>query len=345
MKRLALGILAHVDAGKTTLSEALLYSSGAIQRLGRVDKRDAFLDTHTLERERGITIFSKQAIFDYLDTTVTLIDTPGHVDFSCEAERAISVQDVAILVISAPDGVTAHTKTLWHLLAAKRVPTVIFVNKMDIADRRREQLVEELRTVLSSGCVDFSDEGTSDFFERCASCDEHLMEEYFSTDELDEKSLRESFARRKIFPCLFGSALKMRGIEELLSLAVRYSPDKTYSETLFGARVYKISRDTQGKRLTYMKITGGSLATKDTVEVRTHGEIINEKIEEIRLYSGEKYKSVQQAPAGTVCAVLGPASTKVGSGLGFEEDDEQTLSPVLDYRLMLPEGVNPYESY
>ena len=345
MKRLALGILAHVDAGKTTLSEALLYSSGAIQRLGRVDKRDAFLDTHTLERERGITIFSKQAIVDYLDTTVTLIDTPGHVDFSCEAERAISVQDVAILVISAPDGVTAHTKTLWHLLAAKRVPTVIFVNKMDIADRRREQLVEELRTVLSSGCVDFSDEGTSDFFERCASCDEHLMEEYFSTDELDEKSLRESFARRKIFPCLFGSALKMRGIEELLSLAVRYSPDKTYSETLFGARVYKISRDTQGKRLTYMKITGGSLATKDTVEVRTHGEIINEKIEEIRLYSGEKYKSVQQALAGTVCAVLGPASTKVGSGLGFEEDDEQTLSPVLDYRLMLPEGVNPYESY
>ena len=345
MKRLALGILAHVDAGKTTLSEALLYSAGALTRLGRVDKRDAFLDTHTLERERGITIFSKQAIFELNDTSITLIDTPGHVDFSCEAERAISVQDYAILVVSASDGVTAHTKTLWHLLSAKRVPTFIFVNKMDIADRRREQILEEIRCVLSSSCVDFSDDSSADFSERCAACDERLMEEFFSTDTLERKSISTAIAKRRIFPCMFGSALKMKGVEELLSVIDRYTLEKKYSDSIFGARVYKISRDTQGKRLSYVKITGGTLCTKDTVEVRSHGEVFREKIEEIRLYSGEKYKSVQSAPAGTVCAVLGPSSTAVGSGLGFESDDVQTLAPVLDYRIILPKGANPYESY
>ncbi len=345
MKRLALGILAHVDAGKTTLSEALLYSSGSLTRLGRVDKRDAFLDTHTLERERGITIFSKQAIFELGDTSVTLIDTPGHVDFSCEAERAISVQDYAILLISASDGVTAHTKTLWHLLSARRVPTFIFVNKMDIADRRREQILEELSCVLSAGCVDFTDDSSPEFFERCAACDERLMEEFFSTDSLTRESISSAIAKRRIFPCLFGSALKMKGVDELLSAIEKYTLEKKYSETIFGARVYKISRDVQGKRLTYLKVTGGRMNTKDTVEVRSHGEIIREKIEEIRLYSGDKYKSVQSAPAGTVCAVLGPTSTAVGSGLGFEEDDVQTLAPVLDYRIILPKGANPYESY
>ncbi|MBE6532258.1 MAG: GTP-binding protein [Ruminococcaceae bacterium] len=345
MKRLALGILAHVDAGKTTLSEALLYCAGTLTRLGRVDKRDAFLDTHALERERGITIFSKQAIFSLPDTTVTLIDTPGHVDFSCEAERAISVQDYAILVISAPDGVTAHTKTLWHLLSAKRIPTFIFVNKMDIADRRREQMLEELRLMLSGGCVDFSDEGSAEFYERCAASDERLMDEFFATDSLECESIKSAIAGRRIFPCLFGSALKMRGVEELLSLIDRYTKEKKYSESIFGARVYKISRDPQGKRMTYLKVTGGVLNTKDTVEVRSHGEIVREKIEEIRLYSGDKYKSVQSAPAGTVCAVLGPISTAVGSGLGFEEDSTETLAPVLDYRIILPKGANPYESY
>ena len=345
MKRLALGILAHVDAGKTTLSEALLYSAGALTRLGRVDKRDAFLDTHTLERERGITIFSKQAIFELNDTSITLIDTPGHVDFSCEAERAISVQDYAILVVSASDGVTAHTKTLWHLLSARRVPTFIFVNKMDIADRRREQILEEIRCVLSSSCVDFSDDSSADFSERCAACDERLMEEFFSTDTLERESISTAIAKRRIFPCMFGSALKMKGVEELLSVIDRYTLEKKYSDSIFGARVYKISRDTQGKRLSYVKITGGTLCTKDTVEVRSHGEVFREKIEEIRLYSGEKYKSVQSAPAGTVCAVLGPSSTAVGSGLGFESDDVQTLAPVLDYRIILPKGANPYESY
>ena len=345
MKRLALGILAHVDAGKTTLSEALLYSAGALTRLGRVDKKDAFLDTHALERERGITIFSKQAIFSLADTTVTLIDTPGHVDFSCEAERAISVQDYAILVVSAPDGVTAHTKTLWHLLSAKRIPTFIFVNKMDIADRRREQIFEELRCILSDGCVDFTDEGSEEFFERCAACDERLMDEFFSTDALTCDSIKAAVAKRRIFPCLFGSALKARGVEELLSVIDRYTIDKKYSESIFGARVYKISRDPQGKRLTYLKVTGGTLNTKDTVEVRSRGEVVSEKIEEIRLYSGDKFKSVQSAPAGTVCAVLGLASTSVGSGLGFEADDTQTLAPVLDYRIILPKEANPYESY
>ena len=215
MKNLAVGILAHVDAGKTTLSEGLLYSSGATSRLGRVDKKDAFLDNHSLERERGITIFSHQAILDLPNTRITLIDTPGHIDFSCEAERAISVQDYAILVVSATDGVTAHTKTLWHLLAAKRVPTFIFVNKLDIADRTRPQLLSEIKTILSPSAVDFSHDTDADFYEACASADEGLMEEFFSTDSLCLDSLRRGIQSRKIFPVYFGSALKMKGVAEL----------------------------------------------------------------------------------------------------------------------------------
>lgn len=346
MKRLTVGILAHVDAGKTTLSEGLLFSSGSITRLGRVDKRDAFLDTHSLERERGITIFSKQAVLEYGDSLITLIDTPGHIDFSCEAERAISVQDYAILIISATDGVTAHTKTLWHLLASRGVPVFIFVNKTDIADRNGRQIMEELRIGLSRGCVDFSCEGTADFYEACASADERLMEEFFESDSVDTDKIRHSIAKRRMFPCFFGSALKMKGVAELLSGIDRYTLAKNYSDRVFGARVYKIARDPQGKRLSYMKITGGSLKTKDTVEITLpSGETVYEKIEEIRLYSGDKYKSVGSASAGTVCAVLGPVSTRVGMGLGFEPSDEQTLTPVLDYRMLLPHGVNPYEAY
>ena len=346
MKNIAVGILAHVDAGKTTLSEGLLYSSGAITRLGRVDKRDAFLDTHSLERERGITIFSKQAILDLPGTRITLIDTPGHVDFSCEAERAISVQDYAILVVSATDGVTAHTKTLWHLLAARRVPTFIFVNKLDIADRTRNQILDELSTVLSSRCVDFTIDGSNDFFEACASQDERLMEEFFATDTLVKDGISQAISKRKIFPCFFGSALKMKGVSELLFGIDKYSLQKSYSDSIFGARIYKISRDMQGKRLTYLKITGGCLKPKDNIEITTeNGETVIEKIEEIRLYSGDKYKSLSCAPAGTVCAVLGPVSTKVGMGLGFEPSDSQTLTPVLDYRMLLPKEANPYETY
>ncbi len=346
MKRIALGILAHVDAGKTTLSEGLLFSSGSLLKLGRVDKRDAFLDTHSIERERGITIFSKQAILNLPDTQITLIDTPGHVDFSCEAERALSVQDYAILVVSATDGVTAHTKTLWNLLSSRGIPTFIFVNKLDISDRRKPQLLEEIKCLLSPYCVDFSFDSTPEFFESCASCDEGLMEEFFSTDTIEIDGIRRAIAKRRIFPCLFGSALKMKGVEELLAVIDKYTLERNYTDRLFGAKVYKISRDPQGKRLSYIKITGGSLKTKEILEIPTEGgEILREKVEEIRLYSGDKFKTLQSAPAGTVCAILGPTSTKAGMGLGFESSDTQTLSPVLDYRIILPKEANPYETY
>ena len=346
MKRIALGILAHVDAGKTTLSEGLLYSSGALMKLGRVDKRDAFLDTHSLERERGITIFSKQAVLKTPECEITLIDTPGHVDFSCEAERALSVQDYAILVISATDGVTAHTKTLWNLLSARKIPTFIFVNKLDIADRTRAQLLEEIKCVLSGGCTDFTNDTSSDFYESCASLDEGLMEEFFATETLCDEGIKRAILKRRIFPTLFGSALKMRGVDELLALIEKYTLKKSYSDKYFGAKVYKISRDPQGKRLSYIKITGGSLKTKDNIEIKTEGgEVIREKVEEIRIYSADKYKSVQSAPAGCVCAILGPTATTAGMGLGFEESDTQMLTPVLDYRIILPKDSNPYETY
>ena len=346
MKNIAVGILAHVDAGKTTLSEGLLYSSGATSRLGRVDKKDAFLDNHSLERERGITIFSHQAILDLSSTRITLIDTPGHIDFSCEAERAISVQDYAILVVSATDGVTAHTKTLWHLLAAKRVPTFIFVNKLDIADRTRPQLLSEIKTILSPSAVDFSHDTEADFYEACASADEGLMEEFFSTDSLSLDSLRHGIQGRKIFPVYFGSALKMKGVAEFLDGIDKYTLQKSHSESIFGAKVYKISRDAQGKRLSWVKVTGGSLRPKDTIEIVTEGgERILEKVEEIRLYSGEKYKTLSTATAGTVCALMGLTETRVGMGLGFELSDTQTLAPVLNYRLALPREANPYETY
>lgn len=346
MKNIAVGILAHVDAGKTTLSEGLLYSSGATSRLGRVDKKDAFLDNHSLERERGITIFSHQAILDLPSTRITLIDTPGHIDFSCEAERAISVQDYAILVVSATDGVTAHTKTLWHLLAAKRVPTFIFVNKLDIADRTRPQLLSEIKTILSPSAVDFSHDTEADFYEACASADEGLMEEFFSTDSLSLDSIRRGIQGRKIFPVYFGSALKMKGVAEFLEGIDKYTLQKSHSESIFGAKVYKISRDAQGKRLSWVKVTGGSLRPKDTIEIVTEGgERILEKVEEIRLYSGEKYKTLSTATAGTVCALMGLTETRVGMGLGFELSDTQTLAPVLNYRLALPREANPYETY
>ena len=346
MKRLTIGITAHVDAGKTTLSEGLLFTSGSLKSLGRVDKKDSFLDSHSLERERGITIFSSQAILEFGDTLMTLIDTPGHIDFSCETERALSVQDYAILVVSATDGVTAHTKTLWHLLSSRGIPTFIFVNKLDISERRRDALLAELKCMLSSRAVDFTDDSSAEFFEACASNDERLMDEFFSTDSLKTDSVAFAIMKRRIFPCLFGSALKMKGVSDLLSLIDKYTRQKKYSESLFGGKIYKISRDPQGKRLSFLKITGGTLKPKDIIEISTQsGEILREKVEEIRLYSGDKYKSVQLAPAGSVCAILGPASTKVGMGLGFEPSDTLTLTPVLDYRIVLPKGSNPYEIY
>ena len=344
MKNLVIGILAHVDAGKTTLSEGLLYSSGAIDKRGRVDKRDSFLDTYSLERERGITIFSKQATISYANSFITLIDTPGHIDFSCEAERALSIQDYAILVINACDGIQSHTKTLWHLLRARKIPTFLFINKTDIAEKTRIEIMTELRRTLSPACADFSTETAT--LEDAAGADEALMSEYFDTGSISDESMANAIASCKLFPCFFGSALKMNGVSEFLEALDKFTREKYYPEKLFGARIYKITRDKAGRRLTYMKITGGSLAAKDTIRVKTRsGEVYSEKVEEIRLYTGDRFKPLKEARPGLVCAVLGPEHTEAGGGLGIEERDETTLSPVLDYKMILPDGVSVYEAY
>jgi len=345
MKRIVTGIIAHVDAGKTTLSEAMLYTVGATDRLGRVDKKDAFLDHYSLERERGITIFSKQAIIEYSETEITLIDTPGHVDFSCETERALSIQDYAILVISATDGVTAHTRTLWQLLSARRIPTFIFVNKTDICDRIQRELCEELKTTLSNKCVDFTLADSPSFLEEVASCDERLMNEYFESEEVSDEGIIEAIKMRKLFPCYFGSALKLKGVDNLMRGLDRFTRESEFSSTIFGARVYKISRDKNGRRMTLARITGGSLKPKDTLLVGKNGSQLEEKVEEIRIYNGDRSQPLKEAKAGTVCAIFGPSSTKAGMGLGIEEDDITTLSPPLCYRMLLPDGVKPYEVY
>ena len=345
VKKTVIGIIAHVDAGKTTLSEALIYTSGATVRLGRVDKKDAYLDTDKQEKARGITIFSKQAVFEYGDSRFTLIDTPGHVDFSCEAERALSVQDYCILVISASDGVTAHTKTLWRLLRERGVPTFIFVNKTDLATRQRRDILAELKTSLSPYCVDFSREKDSLFFEDVAASDEALIEEFFATDRLTDESIREAIANEKLFPCYFGAALHLKGVRELIAGLDLYTEEPRYPDTLFGARVYKISRDEKGRRISFAKITGGSLKPKDSIRIRQGGEIITEKVEELREYSGDKSKPLKIATPGTVAAIIGPASTKAGMGLGFEEDDVTTLAPVLSYRVIYPREVNSQEFF
>ena len=344
MKRIVAGILAHVDAGKTTLSEGLLYSSGMIDRLGRVDRRDAYLDTYSLERERGITIFSKQATLSFGDTEITLVDTPGHIDFSCEAERALSVQDYAILVISAADGIEAHTKTLWQLLKNRKIPTFIFVNKTDITEKTRLEIMSEIKSGLSHACVDFSSQDVK--AEDSAGADELLMKEFFDTGSLSDESLCTAISARRIFPCFFGSALKMIGVREFLSDFDKYTEKIHYSDRLLGARVYKIARDASGRRLTYLKITGGRLSTKDTVTLKDkNGDVHTEKIEEIRVYSGEKYKVLKEASGGMLCTVLGPMHTEAGMGLGFEKSDELSLAPVLDYKMFLPSGVSVYEAY
>ncbi len=337
MKRTVIGILAHVDAGKTTLSEALLYKSGATDRLGRVDRRDAFLDTHAVERERGITVFSKQAIIELPETHVTLIDTPGHVDFTAETERSLSIQDYCILVVSATEGVTPHTLTLYNMLAARRIPTFIFVNKTDIAGARRVDLLSNLSAAFGSSVCDFDLEYEDEarFFEGCASADENLMQEYFDTGSVSSAKIRESIKRRKIIPALFGSALKCEGITQLISAIDKYTEEKHYSENIFGAKVFKIAKDENGARLTYMKITGGKLMPKDSLRIISRGgEVISEKVEGIRLYSGTKFKTLKVAEAGTVCAVTGLSSTKAGMGLGVEVSDSTTTDPVLDHRMI-----------
>ena len=346
MKNIVMGIIAHVDAGKTTLSEAMLYTSGAIRELGRVDKRDAHLDTYSLERERGITIFSKQTVFDFGDTHVSLVDTPGHVDFSCETERSLSVQDYCVLVISATDGIKPHTKTLWQLLSARRIPTFIFINKTDISERTRDELFDEVRTVLSDKCVNFTRPDTYDFFDEVAGKDDSLIEEFLETDMLSDETIAKAIKKRMVFPCFFGSALKLKGIEELLTGIDRFSRETPYPVSLFGAKVYKIMRDQNGRRMTLAKITGGSLQPKTMIEYRKRsGEHVTEKVEEIRLLTHDKSRPLKEAERGTLCAIIGPTETMAGTGIGIEANDVSMLSPVLDYRMILPREISPYDAY
>ena len=336
-----IGLLAHVDAGKTTLSEALLYTAGVRRTLGRVDHGDAYLDTHELERSRGITIFSKQARLETPRLEITLVDTPGHVDFAAEAERSLSILDCAILVISGTDGVQAHTVTLWRLLQRYQVPTFLFINKMDLAGADRKKLLQQLQQELSPGCVDF----TADFdeiAEGCAMCDEALLESYLETGTVTKGNLRGLIAGRKVFPCCFGSALKLKGIEEFLEILDAYSPEKVYGDA-FGAKVYKISRDPQGNRLSWLKITGGSLKNRDIVRyVNQKGEQAEEKVIQLRLYSGEKFTAPETVTAGMLCAVTGLNGTFAGQGLGAEPaGTPPVLEPVMTYRIELPKGCDP----
>ena len=313
----SIGLLAHVDAGKTTLSEAMLYESGARRTLGRVDHQDAFLDTHTLERARGITIFSKQALFDTEHLAVTLVDTPGHVDFSAEAERIMPVLDCAVLVISGTDGVQAHTLTLWRLLQRYGVPTFLFLNKMDLPGMGKDALLAQLRRQLGPGCVDFS-APDEEIAENAALCDEALLENYLETGAVTEGNLRALVAGRKLFPCCFGSALKLEGVDKLLEILDRFAPQKAYPGE-FGARVYKISRDPQGNRLTWLKVTGGSLKVRSIIHyVNQKGETREEKAVQLRLYSGEKFSSPEEIAAGQLAAVTGLTETYAGQSLGAE---------------------------
>lgn len=332
MKKLTIGILAHVDAGKTTLSESMLYMSGSIRKLGRVDNGNAFLDTFTLERARGITIFSKQAVLNLKDTKVTLLDTPGHVDFSAEMERTLQVLDYAILVISGADGVQGHTKTLWNLLAKYKIPVFLFVNKMDQNGTDKDKIIEELRRMLDDGCIDFGDTQSEEFYENIAMCDEILLEKYMENGKIALEEIREMIQRRKVFPCFFGAALKLEGVEELMEGILTFSINPTYPSE-FGAKVYKIARDEQGNRLTYLKVTGGNLKVKDVLTSK------EEKVNQIRIYSGVKFEAVNEVEAGTICAVTGLTGTYPGEGLGIEEASmKPILSPVLTYQILLPEG-------
>ena len=333
MGKIVVGILAHVDAGKTTLSEGMLYTSGAIRTMGRVDNRDAFLDTYALERERGITIFSKQAVFPLGTTQVTLLDTPGHVDFSPEMERTLQVLDYAILVISGADGVQGHTRTLWNLLRRYEIPTFVFVNKMDQKGTDAEVLLQELKNVLEEGCVDFSTKRDTHFYEEAAVCSEDALEEFLETGRLKKETLQELFLERQLFPCFFGSALRLEGVKEFLEQMQELIKVPEYPDT-FAAKVFKIARDEAGNRLTYLKITGGSLKVKAVIE--------GQKVNQIRIYSGEKYEAVNEVEAGSICAVTGLSDTYPGEGLGAEQGTYlPVLEPVLNYQVIPTEGDDP----
>ena len=336
-KQLIVGLLAHVDAGKTTLSEAMLYLGGQLRRPGRVDHGDAFLDTDVQERERGITIFSKQAELRWKDLNLTLMDTPGHVDFSGETERVFRVLDAAVLVISGADGVQGHTETLWRLLQAYRVPTLLFINKMDQPGTSRTNLLREVKARLGDGCVDLRAPGSA---EEAAMCSETAMEIFLRDGEIPEETLADMVARRELFPVYFGSALRTEGIEPLLDGIRTLVPAPVYPAE-FGARVYKISHDPQGARLTWMKITGGSLKVKTAVAAGEPAE----KADQLRLYSGAKFRTADEVPAGRVCAVTGLNSTRAGDGLGWEKGaDAPMLTPVFTYQVLLPAGTDPTDA-
>ena len=336
-----MGLLAHVDAGKTTLSEAMLYLSGARRTLGRVDHGDAFLDTHFLERQRGITIFSKQALFSLPSREVTLVDTPGHADFGSEAERVMPILDCAVLVISSTDGVQAHTLTLWELLKRYRVPVFLFINKRDLPGKPRQELLQELRAKLSPACVDFGAE-QEEIFEQAAMCDEALLENYLESGVITQANLRQLIASRKLFPCCFGSALKLEGVQELLALVDSLAPKNEYGDA-FAAKVYKISRDTQGNRLTWLKVTGGSLAGRSPLRYRdAEGAEKEEKPVQLRLYSAEKFTAADTVQAGQLCAVTGLSATYAGQGLGAQAAASRPiLESVMTYRLILPPKTDP----
>lgn len=369
MKQIIAGILAHVDAGKTTLSEALLYSSGSIKKIGRVDNGDTFLDTDAMEKKRGITIFSKQAELQFGDTKMTLLDTPGHVDFSAEMERTLQVLDYAILVINGADGVQGHTRTLWRLLKRYQIPTFIFINKMDQVGTDKAKVLADLQNRLDEGCIDFS-EITEETYDSLAMCDEKAMEEYLESEKIEEDTIAEIIGNRKVYPCYFGSALKMEGVQEFMDGMIGYieknqqrktdpasgkSDMKGKSTGFFGAKAYKISRDATGNRLTHLKVTSGRLKVKDILkgDMRKNGHSgetegadhnWEEKVNQIRIYSGEKYEMVQEAKSGMVCAVTGLNYTYPGEGLGIECDSEApALEPVLSYKIELPEGCDVHK--
>lgn len=368
MKRLIIGILAHVDAGKTTLAESLLYHTGSIRRLGRVDHKDAFLDTYALERARGITIFSKQAELTYEDMMVTLLDTPGHVDFSAEMERTLQVLDYAILVISGSDGIQGHTETLWKLLSKYNIPTFLFINKMDLEGTNTNELMIELKRQLHDGCINFSDEmkTKTEWLENVAMCDEELLDEYMECHTIKTENITKLIGKRKLFPCYFGSALKQMGVKDFLNGLVTYTQSQVYPNE-FGAKIYKIARDEQGNRLTYMKITGGSLKVKMLLTnkkdknfsemihnnnnnqhnnhkalLKNVEEVWEEKVDQIRIYSGSKYDTTDEVHKGMVCAVTGLSKTYPGEGLGIEAiSDMPILEPVLTYQILLPPECEP----
>ena len=353
-KHICVGLLAHVDAGKTTLSEALLYLSGTIRKAGRVDNKDAFLDTYALERARGITIFSKQAVLHRPGMTVTLLDTPGHVDFSAEMERTLQVLNYAILIISGADGVQGHTKTLWRLLKRYQVPTFLFVNKMDQNGTDKGKLLTELKEQLHENCVDFTEEGSDTFYDAIAMCSETALEQYLEHGIVETVEMRRLIRERSLFPCYFGSALKMTGVEEFMQGLDAYTVQPQYPAE-FGGKVFKIARDHQGNRLTYLKVTGGSLKVKALLSgqhnknksVGSSGEDTRsdfrweEKVNQIRIYSGDKFETAEEVTVGTVCAVTGLNHTYPGQGLGCEAASEQpVLEPVLTYQMILPEGMD-----